>query len=166
MFPFEGNKLVACLPSIRITRLHWYYAAIRLPIKHLDHLLCMLVHHTLRKKKPRKDRQDLLSCRNISMSDVPWSSTPERFLPSCLIVGRNVAFCKGKSISPLDMEISELNPFNHMAYGPSSNCLRLKTPVTCCPPRLATSEWLVLTRWESHPLYVTTLLSRSPHVPY
>src|SRR3954447_26967957 len=100
------------------------------------------------------------------MSDVPWSSTPERFLPSCLIVGRNVAFCKGKSISPLDMGISELNPFNHMAYGPSSNCLRLKTPVTCCPPRLATSEWLTLTRWESHPLYVTTLLSRSPLVTF
>ncbi|MFD2194070.1 hypothetical protein, partial [Oceanobacillus bengalensis] len=25
-----------------------------------------------------------------------------------------------------------------------------------CPPRLATSEWLVLSRRESHPLYITT----------
>ena len=36
------------------------------------------------------------------------------------------------------------------------NCLRLKTKVTFSPPRLATSEWLVLTRRESHPLYDTT----------
>ena len=50
----------------------------------------------------------------------------------------------------------ELNPFNHLAFGPSPNCLRLKTKVTFSPPRLATSEWLVLTRRESHPLYDTT----------
>src|SRR5690606_999789 len=53
-------------------------------------------------------------------------------------------------------EISELNPFNLSAYGPLPNCLRLKTDVTICPPRLVTSEWLVLSRRESHPLYVTT----------
>ncbi|MEH7526290.1 hypothetical protein V7149_23940, partial [Bacillus sp. JJ1503] len=47
-------------------------------------------------------------------------------------------------------------PFNHLAFGPLPNCLRLKTKVTFSPPRLATSEWLVLTRRESHPLYDTT----------
>jgi len=57
--------------------------------------------------------------------------------------------------------ISELNPFNQLAYGPLSNCLRLKVAVTCYPPRLATSEWLTLARRESHPLYVTTLPGRS-----
>ena len=52
--------------------------------------------------------------------------------------------------------ISELNPFNHSAFGPLSNCLRLKIPITRHPPRLATSGWLVLARRESHPLYVAT----------
>jgi hypothetical protein len=50
----------------------------------------------------------------------------------------------------------ELNPFSRLAFGPPPNCLRLKTRVTYSPPRLATSEWLVLTRRESHPLYDTT----------
>ena len=52
--------------------------------------------------------------------------------------------------------IMELNPFNHLAFGPPPNCLRLKANVTISPPRLATSEWLVLSRRESHPLYDTT----------
>ena len=40
-------------------------------------------------------------------------------------------------------------------------CLRLKIPVTRYPPRLATSEWLVLSRWDSHPHYVTTWPGRT-----
>ncbi|MFC7063904.1 hypothetical protein, partial [Halobacillus seohaensis] len=59
-------------------------------------------------------------------------------------------------------------PFNLLAYGPSPNCLRLKAAVTNCPPRLATSEWLVLSRRASHPLYVTTYarsLQESPPSP-
>ena len=73
---------------------------------------------------------------------------------------------RGTASALSNMGFSELNPFSQLAYGPSSNCLRLKVTVTCYPPRLATSEWLVLTRWESHPLYVTTLLSRSPLFPF
>ena len=57
----------------------------------------------------------------------------------------------------------ELNPFNHLAFGPPPHCLRLKTKVTFSPPRLATSEWLVLTRRESHPLYDTTYARPHKH---
>jgi hypothetical protein len=106
-------------------------------------------------------KKNLPSCRNISMSNVPWSSTPERFLLSRLNDTRNIAFCTDKHISPLVYGISKFNPFNHSVYGPFANCLRLKIVVTYYPPRLATSEWLTLTRRESHPLYVTTLLGRS-----
>src|SRR3954464_9699321 len=57
----------------------------------------------------------------------------------------------------------ELNPFNHLVFGPPPSCLRLKTKVTYSPPRLATSEWLVLTRRESHPLYDTTYARPHTH---
>lgn len=71
--------------------------------------------------------------------------------------------------SALLFGFSELNPFNLLAFGPLSNCLRLKAVVAYYPPRLATSEWLVLSRRESHPLYVTTILGRTNrpfvHVP-
>jgi hypothetical protein len=40
-------------------------------------------------------------------------------------------------------------------------CLRLKVPVTRYPPRLATSEWSILSRRDSHPHYVTTLPGRT-----
>lgn len=52
--------------------------------------------------------------------------------------------------------ILELNPFNHLAFDTPPNCLHLKTNVTFNTPRLATRKRLVLTRRESHPLYVTT----------
>lgn len=103
-----------------------------------------------------KDRQDLPSCYNISMCDVPRSMTPKESLLSCHFESRDVAFCVSEHISLLNFVISKLNPFNQLAFGPSPNCLRLKMQVTPHPPRLATSEWLVLSRWESHPLYVAT----------
>src|SRR5690606_17736246 len=95
------------------------------------------------------------------MSNVPWSLTPERFLLSRQI-DIEILFSARFTASTLSIHgISELNPFNLTAYGPLANCLRLKVAVTCYPPRLATSEWLVLSRRESHPLYVTTLLGRT-----
>ena len=103
-----------------------------------------------------KTAQDLPSCCNISMYDVPRSTTPKKSLLSCLYESKDVAFCAPEHISLLICGISKLNPFNQLAFGPSPNCLRLKIQVTLHPPRLATSEWLVLSRWESHPLYVAT----------
>lgn len=52
--PIEGNKLVACLPSISITRFHWYYAAIRLPIKRLVPSLCIACSPYSSKKNHKK----------------------------------------------------------------------------------------------------------------
>ena len=103
-----------------------------------------------------KTEQDLPSCCNISMCDVPRSTTPKESLLSCHYESRDIAFCAPEHISLLNSGISELNPFNQLAFGPSPNCLRLKIQVTPYPPRLATSEWLILSRWESHPLYVAT----------
>src|SRR5690606_32419031 len=101
--------------------------------------------------------KDLPSCRNISMYNVPWSTTPGKLSLSCHGENDSVAFYTPECIGlPNLHEISELNPFNLSAYGPLPNCLRLKTDVAICPPRLVTSEWLVLSRRESHPLYVTT----------
>ena len=114
-----------------------------------------LVRHTLRKKIEKTDRisrvavtYQCLTCHGHRLR--------RGFYYLAIIDNRNIAFCTGKRISPLDMGISELNPFNHLAYGPLANCLRLKVTVTRYPPRLATSEWLALARRESHPLYVTT----------
>lgn len=91
------------------------------------------------------------------MYNVPWSTTPGKLSLSCHGENDSVAFYTPECIGlPNLHEISELNPFNLSAYGPLPNCLRLKTDVTICPPRLVTSEWLVLSRRESHPLYVTT----------
>lgn len=95
------------------------------------------------------------------MYNVPWSSTPKWLLLSCRFANTVILLSMLSIISAHLLRISKLNPFNHMVYGPLSNCLRLKTQVTLCPPRLATSEWLVLSRRESHPLYITTLLGRS-----
>lgn len=104
----------------------------------------------------RKTQQDFPSCYNISMCDVPRSMTPKKSLLSCHFESRDVAFCAPEHISLLICGISKLNPFNQLAFGPSPNCLRLKIQVTLHPPRLATSEWLILARWEFHPLYVAT----------
>ena len=52
-----------------------------------------------------------------------------------------------------------LQPFG---LWPPPNCLRLKTKVTFSPPRLATSEWLVLTRRESHRYMIRPKLGRTP----
>lgn len=103
-----------------------------------------------------KDRQDLPSCYNISMYDVPRSMTPKKSPLSCHCDSRDFAFCVSEHISLLNFVISKLNPFNQLAFGPSPNCLRLKIQVTLYPPRLATSKWLILSRWEFHPLYVAT----------
>lgn len=99
------------------------------------------------------------------MYNVPWSSTPKWLLLSCRFANTVILLSMLSIISAHLLRISKLNPFNHMVYGPLSNCLRLKTQVTLCPPRLATSEWLVLSRRESHPLYITTLLGRSDRHP-
>src|SRR3954469_10626845 len=91
------------------------------------------------------------------MYNVPRSMTPERFYLSCLYRRIKCSFLLCVRHQPSRFtNIMELNPFNHLAFGPLPNCLRLKAKVTFCPPRLATSEWLVLTRRESHPLYDTT----------
>src|SRR5690606_1424454 len=91
------------------------------------------------------------------MYNVPWSTTPGKLSLSCHGENDSVAFYTPECIGlPNLHEISELNPFNLSAYGPLPNCLRLKTDVTICPPRLVTSEWLVLSRRESHPLSDTT----------
>lgn len=65
---------------------------------------------------------------------------------------------------PSRLVFRSINPFNRLAYGPLVNCLRLKV-VTCYSPRLVTSEWLILSRRESHPLYISTLLGRSDNGP-
>jgi len=38
----------------------------------------------------------------------------------------------------------ELNPFNYLAFDPPLDFLLLKATVTSSPPKLTTSEWLVL----------------------
>src|SRR6478752_8460682 len=97
------------------------------------------------------------------MCNVPRSLTPEWFHSSCHLRSMKCCFLLQVKHQPSRFtNIMELNPFNHLAFGPPPNCLRLKTKVTFSPPRLATSEWLVLTRRESHPLYNTTLLGRTP----
>ena len=113
----------------------------------------LVIPHTL---QFGKTKQDIPSCCNISMYDVPRSTTPKESLLSCHCDSRDIAFCAPEHISLLILGISELNPFNQLAFGPSPNCLRLKIQVTLYPPRLATSEWLILSRWEFHPLYVAT----------
>jgi hypothetical protein len=98
------------------------------------------------------------------MYNVPRSLTPERFYPSCHLRRIKCSFLLSERHQPSRISnIMELNPFNHLAFGPPPNCLRLKTKVTFSPPRLATSEWLVLSRRESHPLYDTTYAR--PHSP-
>src|SRR5690606_16237465 len=105
----------------------------------------------------RKRPKDLPSCRNISMYNVPWSTTPGKLSLSCHGENDSVAFYTPECIGlPNLHEISELNPFNLSAYGPLPNCLRLNTDVTICPPRLVPSVWLVLSRPESPQLSFTT----------
>ena len=142
------------LSSIGITRFHRYYAVIRLPARHLVSSLCIAC--TPYSSLQWKDLQDLPSCRNISMRNVPRSTTPRRPLSSCHFTKIEILLSAQVNASALLMGFSELCPFNLLVFGPLPNCLRLKITVTCYPPRLATSEWLVLSRRESHPLYVTT----------
>src|SRR3984893_9104534 len=99
------------------------------------------------------------------MCNVPRSLTPERFYPSCLKRRIKCSFLLQVKHQPSRFtNIMELNPFNQLAFGLPPNCLRLKTKVTFSPPRLATSEWLVLTRRESHPLYDTTYARPHKHL--
>src|SRR3954447_16451009 len=79
------------------------------------------------------------------MCNVPRSLTPERFHSSCRLRRMKCCFLPQLRYQPSRFtNIMKLNPFNHVAFGPPPNCLRLKTKVTFSPPKLATSEWLVL----------------------
>src|SRR5215475_9478131 len=73
------------LPSGGITRPHWYYETIRLPAAGLPSSLWAVVRHTLSLTSQlvvvsllRKQQQGLPGCRVVSMSRMPWSSTPRK----------------------------------------------------------------------------------------
>lgn len=136
---------------------HRYYAAIRLPDRIWLPCFVSLVGHT----PLRKNCQGLPSCRDITMCNVPRSLTPEELQRSCLTERWGVAFCWTDGIGLLNctyIGAHSLQPWLSARY---LACLRLNAAVASYAPRLATSGWLFLSRWASHPLYVTTLLGRS-----
>jgi hypothetical protein len=143
------------LSSIGITRLHWYYATIRLPNAAFGFLACYRLYTILFIKKKRPIGSPELPYHiNVLRAKVSDSREVLPFLPL-----RKIKCCFLLSVKHQPSRITnlmELYPFNHLAFGPQPSCLRLKFKVTFIPPRLATSEWLVLSRRESHPLYDTT----------
>jgi|SRR5690625_2454413 len=75
----------------------------------------------------RRNLKDIPSCRNISTCNVPRSSTPGKLLFSCLL--SRITMMPSTLLNALAFpfsRVSELNPFNQLAYGPLSSCLRLK----------------------------------------
>ncbi len=101
MFPYKDNDRVTAFPPselsdfIGTTQLSDFLCGVW-----LTHLLSLVLPYSL--LLFLKDRQDLPSCYNISMCNVPRSSTPKRFLLSRPYEIRNVAFCTVKYISPLN----------------------------------------------------------------
>jgi hypothetical protein len=65
--------MCSLLSSSSITRLHRYYEAIRLPVSHLPSSLFSCPAYS---RYSERNTQGLPGCRVITMSNMPWSSTP------------------------------------------------------------------------------------------
>lgn len=151
-FPSKGDNWVVAFPPselpdfISTTQLSDFLCGIWLP-----RLLSLVPPYSPAGKTDRTSRvattYQCLTCQGLRLRRSPHGLA----IPSV----RMLLSVQSNTSASLT-GISELNPFNQMAFGPPANCLRLKMPVTRHPPRLATSEWLTLARRGSHPLYVAT----------
>ena len=106
------------LSSSRITRLHWYYDVIRLPLHHLPFSLYYQLSGILAFQQERRGPPGLPHIRYVRHAMV---SDPGEVPVTCHSP-LNMLTSVTSTTSSLSTDLSRLNPFNLMAYGLSSRC--------------------------------------------
>jgi hypothetical protein len=99
-----------CLPSSSVTRLHRYYAIIRIPVLRLPSLLVIACPaYSL----PCKAKQGLPGCRLSSISNMPCSQTPGRLVQLAILSLHTLLASELAIPSPYPiLSISRLNHFS------------------------------------------------------
>ena len=144
--------LCHCLPSSGITRYLRYYAMIRLPLHYFDSLTFLsLVGHT--PLFPKKNIEDLPSCRYIFMSSVPRSPTPRNFFNLTNSTFRMLHSAREKA-SAFPCSVFRGSTPSATAFGPLARLSTLKVGSYPPPSKTNYRRLVNLTGRDFHPLYV------------